>query len=50
MVHITDTGAQKIGQLYISAHYRSGVCTWPTLGGAKHVILTTAVSSFTHNI
>ena len=32
--------------LYISAHYRSGVCTWPTLGGAKQFILTTAVSSF----
>ena len=32
--------------LYISAHYRNGVCTWPTLGGAKQFILSTAVSSF----
>jgi len=37
----------KSGYLYISTHYRNGVCTWPTLGGAKHFILTTAVSSFT---
>ena len=36
----------KIGKLYISAHYRNGVCTWPTLVGAKQIILTTAVSSF----
>jgi len=45
MVHITDTRAQKPVS-YISAHYRNGVCTWPTLGGAEHFILTTAVSSF----
>ena len=32
--------------LYISAHYRNGVCIWPTLGGAKQFILSTAVSSF----
>ena len=32
--------------LYISAHYRNGVGTWPTLGGAKQFILSTAVSSF----
>ena len=37
----------KSGKLYISAHYRNGVCTWPTLRGAKCFILTTAVSSFT---
>ena len=36
----------KSGSLYISAHYRNGVSTWPTLGGAKPFILTTAVSSF----
>ena len=33
--------------LYISAHYRNGVSIWPTLGGAKQFILSTAVSSFT---
>jgi len=43
MVHITDT---KSVLLYISAHYRNGVSTWPTLGGAKQFILSTAVSSF----
>ena len=32
--------------LYISAHYRNGVSTWPTLGGAKQFILSTAVSLF----
>ena len=31
--------------LYISAHYRNGVSPWPTLGGAKQFILSTAVSS-----
>ena len=36
----------KSGCLYISAHDRKGVCTWPTLRGTKHFILTTAVSSF----
>ena len=36
----------KGGLLYIIAHYRNGVCTRPTLGGAKHFIATTAVSSF----
>jgi len=46
MVHITDTRAQKWLAIYISAHYRNSVCTWPTLGGAKLFILTTAVSSF----
>ena len=45
MVHITDKRAQKV--LYISAHYRNGVSKWPTLGGAKQFILSTAVSSFT---
>jgi len=37
----------KGGLLYIIAHYRNRVCTRPTLGGAKHFILTTAVSPFT---
>jgi len=32
--------------LYISAHYRNGVRTSPTLGGANQFILSTAVSSF----
>ena len=32
--------------LYISAHYRNGVCTWPTLGGAKQFFFSTAVLSF----
>jgi len=36
----------KSGYLYISAYYRNGVCTWPTLRGAQRFILTTAVSSF----
>ena len=36
----------KSALLYISAHYRNGVSTWPTLGGAKQFILSTAVSSF----
>ena len=36
----------KGGLLYISTHYRNGVCTWPTLGRAKQFILSTAVSSF----
>jgi len=34
------------GYLYISTHYRNGVCTWPTLRGEKRFILTTAVLSF----
>jgi len=46
MVHITDTRAQKVVSYMISVHYRNGVWTWPTLGGAKQFILTTAVSSF----
>ena len=47
MFHITETRAQKVvSYIYISAHYRNGVCTWLTLGGAKLFILTTAVSSF----
>jgi len=32
--------------LDISAHCRNGVSTWPTLGGAKQFILSTAASSF----
>ena len=36
----------KSDVLYISADYRNGVSTWPTLGGAKQFILSTAVSSF----
>ena len=36
----------KSGSLYISIHYSNGVCTWPTLGGAKQFILTSGVSSF----
>jgi len=41
------TWTEKFHSPLISgAHYRNGVCTWPTLEGAKHVILTTAVSSF----
>ena len=36
----------KSGQLYISAHYRNGICTWPISGGPKLFILTTSVSSF----
>ena len=35
----------KGGLLCIIAHYRNRACTRPTLGGAKHFILTTAVSS-----
>jgi len=35
----------KSVSLYISAYYRNGVSTWPTLGGAKQFILSTAVSS-----
>ena len=35
VVHITDTRAQKMVS-YTVAHYRIGVCTWPTLRGAKH--------------
>ena len=46
MVHITDTRVQKVVS-YTSAHITgNGVCSWPTLGGAKQFILTTAVSSF----
>ena len=48
MVHITDTRAQKMVSC-TSAHITETVfaqCTWPTLGGAKQFILTTAVSSF----
>ena len=39
--------SKKGGLLYIIAHYWNRVCTRPTLGGVKHFILTTAVSSFT---
>jgi len=46
MVHITDTGAQKV-VYYTSSHITETVFEHgPTLGGAKHFILTTAVSSF----
>ena len=37
----------KNGLLCSSVHYRIGVCTWPTLSGAKHFIITTTVSLFT---
>ena len=36
----------KSGKLYISTPNGNGVCTWPTLRGAKRFILTTAVLSF----
>ena len=36
----------KCGKLYVNAHYRNNVCTWPILRGAKRFILTTVVSSF----
>ena len=35
----------KSGELYISSHYRNGVCTRPTLRGANRFILTIAVAS-----
>jgi len=52
MVHIIEAIIQHKSKKMVShtvAHYRIGVCTQPTLIGAKHFNTTPTVASFTHH-